>query len=73
MKKPRRIKRLILGEGYPWYSGERGRAPYTKIGLVDRRNGGPGSRSVFLRYAGRIGAWQKIRLVAEFVPSRKKR
>lgn len=54
-------KRIILGEGYPWFLGNY----YTTIALA-KTKGLVCADPQTLKF-GKLGAWQKIRLVAEIV------
>jgi hypothetical protein len=69
-------KRVVLGEGHPWFS-EFDRTGYTAIQLtVD-----PVAASILLRggeknvnlKTGGLGNWNRIRLVAEILPPKKAR
>jgi hypothetical protein len=59
-------KRVVLGKGYPFFMGNR------MMLLVRRNDMGPGAQIVELKHRGKIGAYKKIQLVAEFPDTRKR-
>ena len=68
--KKRKVKRVVLGVGHPWFSSRPGEADYTDIALTKR----PVAASLVLRnfewvgleYAN-VGNWNKARLVLEIL------
>ena len=68
MKKQKKVRRVVLGVGYPWYVGLR-QAQYDSVQLLVK----PVAQSILLRggettiplkYSG-TGNWNKVRLVLE--------
>ena len=61
MKK--KTHRQVLGVGYPWFvNGSKGQG-FSRILLVDKKNG---TDEVNLKI-GELGAYKKIKLIAEYV------
>lgn len=59
-KKPKKVRRIVLGMGHPWfYTLSAGQID--KIALTDHRNGA----AKRLRVPANIGNWNKVRLVLE--------
>ncbi len=59
----KRVKRVVLGVGYPWFSRVEGSCGFVSVKLVTTRNG---STNLLLN-VGDLGAYKKIKLVAEIV------
>ena len=62
-KTTRRVRRQVLGTGYPWFVREVDSLGYVILRLATKKNG---STDVPLKI-GDLGAYQKIKLVAEYV------
>ena len=62
-KKTRRVHRQVLGTGYPWFFRKEGSCGFVVFRLVKEKNG---STDVVLKI-GDLGAYQKIKLVAEYI------
>jgi len=71
-----KVKRKVLGVGYPWFlydkvqlanwcSVEPQQEGYYKLLLADKPNRTPGRKAVEIKF-GELGAFKKIRLVAEY-------
>lgn len=66
MKKAKKVKRVVLGVGHPWFDRFGERYPHcTAIGLTPRRVPVGASEIVPLKGSGRYGNWNKVRLVLE--------
>ena len=70
MKKPKKIRRVVLGVGHPWfYVSQKGRASYDTMNLTTA----PVAQSILLRgyeetvpfKFSDVGNWNKVRLVLE--------
>jgi len=72
MTPKRKVKRKVLGVGYPWFfydyvqtNSRNWRLGYFNMCLMDGPNRQEGRHPVELNFTG-LGAWKKIRLVAEY-------
>lgn len=64
-KTTRRVRRQVLGTGYPWFLQDADRR-YTKVLLMSGPNHEAGRGIVEIKF-GDLGAFKKIKLVAEYV------
>ncbi|KKK81203.1 hypothetical protein LCGC14_2815840 [marine sediment metagenome] len=67
MKKvTRKLRRKVLAVGYPWFIWDTKKGDYTQVMMMDGPNRQEGRKVVPIKFGG-LGAYQKIKLVAEYV------
>lgn len=62
-------KRKLLGQGYIWFS-KSGGTEYTYVTLYTERHGGGDHAPISI---GELGAWQKVKLYAEYTKDKRRR